>query len=135
MDRLENKVVVQNFFDALTNFDVEKIDALLADDATWWVAHSTPVSGLYDRAGFLQNIANFAPAAAGPFTFSFADWTAEEDRVALTAKGHLPLKTGKVYASDYHFLFRLRDGKIVEGKELFDSAHLCDCFDLTPTPN
>nr|WP_087573469.1 nuclear transport factor 2 family protein [Sphingomonas sp. CDS-1] len=134
MSTTENRRVVQAFFEALANFDVAKIDGLLAQNATWRIAHSTPVSGTYDRAGFLKNIESFKPAAAAPFLFDFADWTAEGDRVALTAKGHLPLQNGKIYASDYHFMFRVRDGKIEQGQELFDSAHLCDCFDLTPAP-
>lgn len=130
-----NKRLVRDFFTALGAFDVVTMRALLTEDATWWVANTTGISGSYTRERFLGNVAAFAVDAVGPLTLTFnEDWTAEEDRVTCTAKGHLPLKDGKVYASDYSFMLRVRDGKIAGGKEYFDSAQLNALFFAVDQP-
>ena len=46
----------------------------------------------------------------------------------VTAKGNLPMKSGKTYQSDYHFLLRVRDRKIAGRKEYADSAHINEIF-------
>jgi len=48
--------------------------------------------------------------------------TAEKDRVAMEAKGDFLFDDGKEYKNTYHFLFIVRDGKVVEGKEYLDTA-------------
>ncbi len=44
--------------------------------------------------------------------------TAEGDRVAIEAEGRAELKNGRIYANRYHYLFVLRDGKILPSKAL-----------------
>ena len=52
--------------------------------------------------------------------------TAEGERVALEAESHGTHKSGKKYNNHYHFLFRIRDGKIAEIREYADTAHARD---------
>ena len=58
--------------------------------------------------------------------FTLYGMTAEDDRVALEAESHGVHKSGKQYNNHYHFLFRIRDGKIAEIKEYADTAHARD---------
>lgn len=123
-----NKKLVREFFDAIAAADFARMDRMMTDDATWWVAPSTIFSGLHTKKEFLALVPQLFEQAAGPFTFDLRDFTAEEDRVSMTAKGNMPTKSGKVYASDYHFLLYVRDGKIAAGKEYGDSVHIGNVF-------
>ena len=91
--------------------------SLLCDDAHWWV----PGMGTIDRAGFFAISDAFQAQVKEPVTMDILAVTAEEDRVAVEAAGRAVLKDGRVYANTYHFLFRLRDGRIYEAREHNDS--------------
>ena len=133
MDIAENKKLVEQFFDAIARGDIARMDEMMTDDATWWVAPSTVFSGLHERYDFLAIVPQLFEQAAGPLSFKFGEFTAEDDRVSLTAKGHLLMKNGKTYASDYHFLLYVRDGKIAGGREYLDSVHVGEVFGLPDT--
>nr|WP_087575919.1 nuclear transport factor 2 family protein [Sphingomonas sp. CDS-1] len=125
----DNKNLVRAFFEAFARFDVEAMNAFLAEDATWWSAHSTGMSGSYDKPALLGMIEAFKPQAAAPREFRFNDdWTAEEDRVAFTARASLKLTSGKVFEGDFGFLVTVKDGKIAGGKEYYDSRAVNEIF-------
>jgi len=126
----ENKKLVEDFFDAIAAGDTARMDMMMTDDSTWWVSPSTVFSGLHKKHDFLAIVPKLFEQAAGPLSFKFHDFTAEDDRVSLTAKGHMLMKNGRTYASDYHFLLYIRDGKIAAGKEYLNSAHVGDIFGL-----
>jgi ketosteroid isomerase-like protein len=52
--------------------------------------------------------------------------TAEDDRVAVEAVSEGLHATGQTYSNEYHFLFRFRDGKVVEFKEYMDTERVTD---------
>src|SRR5262245_63681411 len=47
MGTAENKKVVLGFVEALSSGNIEAAKAALADDATWWIPGSLPVSGTH----------------------------------------------------------------------------------------
>ena len=47
MGNAENKKVVLGFVEALSSGNIEAAKAALADDATWWIPGSLPVSGTH----------------------------------------------------------------------------------------
>ena len=51
---------------------------------------------------------------------------AEGNKVALEAESFADASNGKKYNNVYHFLFELRDGKIVTVREYMDTAHQID---------
>jgi ketosteroid isomerase-like protein len=53
-------------------------------------------------------------------------FTAEGDRVAIEAESHVLNPNGRIYNNFYHYLFRIRDGKLVLFKEYQDTLHLYD---------
>ena len=58
--------------------------------------------------------------------FTIKELTAEGDRVAIEAESRGEHVSGKTYANQYHFLMRLRDGKIIEFKEYMDTEMVTD---------
>jgi ketosteroid isomerase-like protein len=115
MSLAENKETVLAFLKSLST---GKPDAgLLCEDAHWWV----PGMGTIDRAGFFAISDAFQSFVKEPAVMQVSAVTAEEDRVAVEASARAELKDGRVYANTYHFLFHLRDGKILEAREHNDS--------------
>jgi uncharacterized protein len=124
----ENKAVGLAFFDAVARGDTKKMDSLMTEDATWWVAPSTVYSGLHKKRDFLKLLPTLFENAAGPLTFKHGDMTAEADRVSLHSEGHLEMKGGKAYKNTYHFLLHVKDGKVAKGQEWMDTAHVNEIF-------
>lgn len=121
-----NKHAVSEFLEAIRNLDIHSMRALMTDDALWWVSPTTALSGTYKKNDFLELVPKLFGQVVGKFGLAVSDVTAEDDRVSVTAKGDVKLTNGKVYANEYHFLFKIRDGKIASGKEYSDTAHVND---------
>jgi hypothetical protein len=53
--------------------------------------------------------------------------TAEDDRVSVESETYgVITATGKVYNNTYHYLFTIRDSKIVSVREYMDTEHIQD---------
>lgn len=123
-DNDRNKQTVQRFLEVFSSGDVKAILAMMADDATWWVAGSMPISGTYDKAAFGTLLGGVAGACkGGAIRLTPKGMTAEADRVAVEAESLAHLNNGRTYNNHYHFLFTVRDGKIAGVKEYLDTMH------------
>lgn len=123
-----NKQLAQDFLNAIAVGDIDRVSGMMTDDARWWVIPSTTFSGVHEKEAFLGLFPQVLDLGDGPLTFRFDEITAEDDRVSLTAKGHLKLKNNKIYGADYHFLLFIKDGKIAAGKEYVDTSHVGEIF-------
>ncbi len=123
-----NKEIAREFMGVLTNADAVALDRLYAEDFELWTAGSLPFSGRKTRAEAMAN----APLVLGMFPtgleFELVAMTAEGERVAIEAISKGVHASGKAYANHYHFLMRIRGGKIVEFKEYMDTEHARDVF-------
>jgi uncharacterized protein len=123
----ENKRIVQRYFDAVNRGDMETITALLDDDASFWVPPSLPDGVEFCGKEMVLKLFNetvgLYDANAG-LTVTIHSLTADEDRVAaeLTICGKAAAG-GADYENWYHFLFRLREGRIVSIREHLDSLY------------
>lgn len=72
--------------------------------------------------------------ASGHLKLEYSEVTGEDDRIAIVAKGDLPMKDGRNYRNNYHFLLTFRDGKIASGKEFTDSLHINEIFGAPDSP-
>ena len=95
----------------------------MADDASWWTA-----MGSKTKPEMLETAAGLEAILTGPIQFEIDTVTAEDDRVAIEARSKADLINGKRYANVYHFLIRVRDGKIVEVREHCDTHHAIETF-------
>ncbi len=118
----ENKTTVMALFAAINAQDVGKAGALMADDLKWWIIGRAKVSGEKDKRT-VSLLFKMIFRGFNSFAFTIHETTAEADRVAVTAESRGEHKSGKKYNNHYHFLFFLKDGKIVRVKEYFDTEH------------
>ncbi|WP_312407267.1 nuclear transport factor 2 family protein [Rhizobium sp.] len=128
MDRKQQEDVARAFLDALGRCDTETMSDLSTEDMTWWIMPGNKFSGLHAKDSYLKNLPELLKNASGPLKLVYHEITGENDRLAVVAKGDLPMKDGRHYRNDYHFLLRFRDGKIASGKEFTDSLHINEIF-------
>ena len=119
----DNKGLARRMIEALTNGDVDFIKAYYADDFQIWVAGSLPFSGTGDKASAVAGMPAFLSLFPKGLRFSIVAMTAEDDRVAIEATSVGTTALDRDYEQEYHFLMRVRDGKIVEWKEYLDTEH------------
>jgi ketosteroid isomerase-like protein len=122
----ENKEVVRRYCDALSALDIEGTMAFLSDDYTCWVQGSKPaipVSGNHTRADVAAMYAAFPKMFPKGFKVTIKAITAEGDRVAVEAESYGETAAGKIYNQIYHYLFIVRNGKIVTQHEYLDTLH------------
>ena len=125
MGRLEedNKDLARRMLAALTEADVDFIKEYYADDFRIWTLGSLPFSGSGDKASAVAGMPAVLDLFPDGLAFSIVAMTAEGDRVAIEATSEGTTILGRVYKQEYHFLMRVRDGKIVEWKEYMDTEH------------
>jgi uncharacterized protein len=124
----ENKELVQRFMAAFSAGEMATALAMMDDEATWWVAGSMPISGTYTKEAFAKLLAGIGDAVTGPIVLTPKEFTAEGNRVAVETESLTHTKTGRTYNNFYHFLFEIRDGKILRVKEYLDTMHTYAVF-------
>jgi len=133
-DQERNKALARAFFEHLSSGNVDALMALFDDSYTCWTAGSLPFSGTHPRevvAAMVEGVRGVFPAG---LDFQVHTMTAEDDRVSVEAESHGKHVSGQTYNQRYHYLFVMRDGKIVQAKEYFDTMHANDVLCSAPAP-
>ncbi|UCM90430.1 nuclear transport factor 2 family protein [Streptomyces marincola] len=105
--------------------DIDETFALLHEDAVWTVmAHpaSFGASGDMSKAQFVEHMKGFRAVTPNGLRMTVTGVTAEGDRVAVEAESSGTLGNGKTFGQVYHFLFEIRDGKVMVAREYLDTA-------------
>ena len=110
-----NKAVVRRYMAAVGAGDAAAADALQARDAIWWVLGH----GEMTREVFSSAVGAMI-AAATSRTVTIVSMIAEGDRVAAEIESEMHFGD-RVYRNQYHDLFVIRDGLIIEGREYLDT--------------
>jgi ketosteroid isomerase-like protein/nitrite reductase/ring-hydroxylating ferredoxin subunit len=118
-----NKRIVSRFLEVFSSGAVESTMAMMADDATWWVAGTMALSGTYDKKAFERLLAGVLQACEAPIRIEPKSYIAEGESVAVEAESFARTRNGRSYNNLYHFLFTVRDGKIARVKEYLDTMH------------
>jgi uncharacterized protein len=122
----ENKNVVLGFVEALSTGNVEAAKAVVADDATWWIPGSLPVSGTHrGKRAIFEEFLGQAQALFQPNSLSVQvrSAIAENDSVAVEWVARGRTAKGKNYENYYHLAFEVRDGKIQAIREYVDTLY------------
>jgi hypothetical protein len=119
----DNKGLARRMIQALSDADVDFIMENYAEDFQIWTAGSLPFSGTGDRASAVAAMPTVLSLFPSGLRFSIVEMTAEGDRVAIEATSTGTTALDREYKQQYHFLMRVRDGKIVEWKEYMDTEH------------
>jgi ketosteroid isomerase-like protein len=119
----ENKALAAELIKAVSTGDADAIRRLVAEDCKWWVMgfpRDRPLTRDQMIRGARAIIDKVLP---GGFNMTIAGMTAEGDRVAVEAEGRSHTVAGKLYNNFYHFLFVLRDGKVIRAMEYTNPQH------------
>lgn len=134
MSAAENKKLIAQAYEALAAGDRSPLGALYAEDVRWDMMGATAWSGLYEgRATIAEKL--LAPLFAqfgDVYTNRALRIIAEDDLVAVESRGRVTTKAGKPYNNAYCWIYRMREGKIVEITEYLDTALVNDALEPPP---
>jgi len=122
----ERRAITRALFDALSRSDVAAVDALYAEEFVLWSPGALPFSGTHDKAEALELTKMITAAFPQGLQFTIDAMTVEGERVAVEAHSEGRHASGRDYRNQYHFLVKIRDGKIVMLKEYMDTQHAMD---------
>lgn len=127
MDEIErNKRAARTFFEAMSTSQADAVLDCYADDGKVIISGNTLISGVLDRTEILNRTNRVLEAFPDGIRFTVKTLTAEGDRVAIEAESSAIHVSGKPFNNKYHFLMRLRDGKIVVLTEYMDTELVTD---------
>jgi uncharacterized protein len=121
--RTANKTLVQEFFTALSTGPKATLP-LLDEKVIWWTAPA-----VYNKAEWAKVETSVWESLATPVVVQVTTLTAEDDRVAAETESHGILKSGRVYANKYCWLFRIRNGRILRIHEHCDTYHAVKTYE------
>src|SRR5450432_4620453 len=128
MSASRNVQLLKEYLGALQASDGEKMASMLSPDLNYWVSPGSAFSGNHDKASLLALLPAIFDAQSGPTVLTYREITAQDDRVSVVADGTMPLKSGGSYDQTYHWLFKFRDGKVVEVLEYVDILAVWKAF-------
>ena len=116
----QNKKITKEFFRALSTGSDQYLD-FYTNESIIWTAGGNAIGGTRTKkevVSFAQNILSAFPTG---ITFNITGLTAEDERVAVEISGEAIHASGETYNNQYHFLLRIKNGKILELKEYMDT--------------
>ena len=119
-----NKALVREYWRQINEKQSSEVLALCTDDFVFWFPGTG--GGFRTREQCRETFDSIFDIFPQGLIFTLYEMTAEGERVALEAESHGTHASGKKYNNHYHFLFRIRGGKIAEIREYADTAHARD---------
>lgn len=120
----ENKKVVLAFVEALLSGNILDASAALADNATWWVPGSLPISGTHSgKRAIFEDFINRVPFKLGSVSIQIRNMIGEGECLAVEWTTRAKTAAGRTYENYYHYMFRVRNNKIEEVREYLDTLY------------
>lgn len=119
----ESEALVREFMEVFSAGNTARVVDMMHPQGTWWVAGTMPISGTYTREEFGALLDRVSETCDGPIQLIPHEFTIDGDRVAVEAESRACTLSGRTYNNLYHFLFILKDGKILQVKEYLDTMH------------
>lgn len=110
-----NRATVLRLMRAMDVCDADTIREIIAPTATWWVLGV----GVLDRENVIQQLQLLLGDAQVAETH-IVGTTAEDDRVAVEARGNFVFADGRAYRNHYHHLYTLAGDRVVGVREYLD---------------
>ena len=126
-----NKKLASELLSRLSDKDIDGALAMMADDATWWIAGkpgSLPVVGTLSKEQIARLFNRMTSQLSDGLRMNVKSMIAEGDRVALEVESYGELNNGRVYNQEYHMLMVIGDGKIKAVREYLDTQHVFDVW-------
>lgn len=122
----QNKNVVEAFFKALNSNDMDTMLELYHAEGSCWTSGKTLISGTMSVAQIAAGATAILAAFPNGLIFTIHTITAEGDRVAVEAESLGEHASGVTYNNLYHFMFVMREGKVLQLKEYMDTELITD---------
>ena len=123
MGAAENKKLLQNIFEELSQGNSKPLVEGMADDFRWTVMGTTPWSRTYaGKQSVLTDL--FGPLTtriSGRLKTTAHRFIAEGDFVVVEARGNNTTRSGLPYNNSYCFVFRVADSHLKEVTEYLDT--------------
>lgn len=127
----ENKQAVLAFCAHFRHAAVPDLLDAMSEDATWWILGQPrlfPAAGFKSKADMGRIWSGLFRQMKGGLAMNVTGMVAEGDQVAAEIRSHAELNDGRLYENQYHMLFTLRQGRIVEVKEYADTLLIASMF-------
>jgi ketosteroid isomerase-like protein len=123
MSTTANKKLVQDVFARLASGDSSALIDAMADDFRWVFPGEWSWSGAWElKRVVLDQLLRPLMAQFASYRSEADVIIAEGDRVVVQAHATATTKGGDAYSQTYCFLFRVRDGRLIEVVEHCDTA-------------
>lgn len=131
MNEQKNIDHVKQVYDLFTKGDIAGLLNQLADDISWETpgAPKIPYAGRFKGRAAMTKFFEGVGKTAEFSRFEPRDYIAQGDRVIVL--GHYAGKgkaTSRPFATDWAMIFTVRNGKVTDFKEYFDTANLGSAF-------
>lgn len=122
----QNKEIILDFVKLLGTNKIDELTAFLHEDLTWIIPQDpkySAMAGSRNKQGWIGLYTGFISKMPKGARYEVIGITAENERVALEAESFAETPLGEFH-NRYHFLFVLKDGKILVAKEYADSLFM-----------
>jgi len=123
MSTAENKKLIQEIFDQMSQGNTRAMSDAMADDFRWVFPGNWSWSGSWEPKQVVLD------GLLRPLMAQFIDYRseadlilAEGDRVVVQARGYATTTRGEPYHQTYCYIFRVADGQLTEVVEHCDAA-------------
>ena len=126
MSTEQNKQTVIDFFDQMSNGNVKGFVDLYHEGGAVWTSGNTLISGTQKKSAIQEFAGGIYDVFPEGLKFKINSMTAEDDRVAVEGESEGMHVSGVKYQNFYHFLFILKDSKVLLLKEYMDTEKVTD---------
>jgi ketosteroid isomerase-like protein len=102
---------------------------MMDDEITRWVPQSSELGGTHrGKAAVLALMGKGVDLYQLPLSVVIEEIVAERDQVCVQLVVEAKTAAGRPYRNDYHFAFRVRDGRIAAVREYVDTKYASELF-------
>jgi uncharacterized protein len=117
-----NRATITSIFEAMSRGETRPFGEALADDFTWRMTGTTAWSGTYaGKADVQRMLGALRQQWATRYKSTPSRILADGDHVVVETRGDVVTKAGKHYNNTYCFVIQMRDDKMVDLTEYFDT--------------
>jgi uncharacterized protein len=118
-----NRATISSIMEAMSRGETRPFGEAMAEDFTWRMTGTTAWSGTYaGRADVQQRLLkSLREQWATRYKSTPSRILADGDYVVVETRGEVVTKTGKPYNNTYCLVIRMRDDKMVDLTEYFDT--------------
>ena len=120
----DNRSIITEVMNALADGDGRPFVRTMADDFAWILEGTTPWSGRFEGKDVVrsQMLDPLFRQFATTYRNQASKIIVEGDDVVVLCNGDVETVAGKRYNNSYCYVIRMRDGKMIELREYFDTA-------------